>query len=236
MPGRTDPGAPGQLAAARERLARARRVVVLTGAGLAPGSGAGGACADEAPEDFFEDPVAVWRRYDAVRALLAEAGPAASHRAIAELERRAHGFTLVTLAVDGLHRLAGSRVVLELFGNLWQVRCTRCGLRSANPAVPAATLPSCPVCTGLARPDVVWRGEHLPQEALTRCFEALSTCEVLLVAGTPASRPPAAAFVEVARRAGAFVVEVVPSPPSRPSPADALLLGPLDELLPLLVS
>ena len=53
---------------------------------------------------------------------------------------------------------AGSRRVLELLGNLWQVRCTRCGLRSANRDVPIGDLPSCPVCTALVRPDVLWRG------------------------------------------------------------------------------
>ncbi|HEY5998896.1 MAG TPA: Sir2 family NAD-dependent protein deacetylase [bacterium] len=227
----------------RARIARARRLVVLTGPALAPdnaipafsdcGTTFGGAevRAVAAQQPFFEDPVAVWRWYDECRRRLAGVAPGAARRALAEAERRAEAFTLATECVDGLHRRAGSRNVVELRGSVWQTHCTRCGLRSENRDVPIAMPPSCPLCTGLARPGVLWRGEEVPRPLLERCFEALRRCDALVVAGTPGDGQPAVAFIAVARRAGAFVVEVSADP--RPgSAADALVIGPPDDVVP----
>jgi NAD-dependent deacetylase len=239
-------GTPRLIEEVRLRLARARRVFVLTGAGLNPddavpsfsdcGTRLGGRSVREiaAQEPFFEDPVAVWRWYDEHRRRLSTVQPGPAHRALAELERRVETCTLATECVDGLHRLAGSKAVLELRGNLWQVRCTRCGMRSVNREIPIPNPPSCPLCTGLVRPFLVWQGEEVPQDLLVRSFEALTKCEVLLLAGIPGKLPPAPSFVGVARKAGAFVVEVSP-PPAAGSPADVLLTGSPAEILPLLV-
>jgi NAD-dependent deacetylase len=218
----------------RSRLSRARRVVALTGTGLDL-TGAGAECSAHPPEPFFADPVAVWRRHDAHRARLAAVLPDPAHRAFAALECRTKHFTLATESIEGLHRLAGSRRVLELHGNLWEVRCTRCGLRSVNREIPIANPPSCPICTGLVRPGILWRDEHLPQELLVRCFEALRACEVLIIAGTSSGIHPASRFADVARRAGAYVVEVAPEPPAVHVSVSALLVGAPQDILPRLV-
>jgi NAD-dependent deacetylase len=234
--------------AARLRLAQARRVVALTGPGLDPGDaipafsecgtrfGGRSVAAVAAPGPFFEDPVAVWRWYDERRQLLAAVRPGAAHRALAGAERRAETFTLVTECVDGLHRNAGNRNVLELRGSIWQIHCTLCGLRSVNREVPIPMPPSCPICTGLARPGVVWQGEQVPRDLLVRSFEALRRCDVLIVAGSPSRLQPAAAFVAVARRAGAYIVEVAGARDESGSPADLLLVGDPGEILSSLVS
>lgn len=233
---------------ARSRIARARRPVVLTGAGLvrdtaAPafsdcGTRFGGSMAAEvaAARPFFEDPVAIWRWYDERRRRLEAVQPTAAHRALAEMERRAAAFTLATECVDGLHRLAGSADVLELRGSIWQIRCTLCGMRSVNRDVPIHIPPPCPLCTGLARPGVVWQGEEVPRDLLLRSFEALRRCDLLLIVGSPAGVQPAAAFTAVARSAGASVIEVAVEPPPETSPADILVHGPLGEILPRLLS
>ena len=185
-----------------------------------------------APLPFFEDPVTVWRWYDERRRQLCAVQPGAGHRALAQAERRAGAFTLATECVDGLHRRAGSRNVLELRGSIWQIHCTLCGLRSGNRDVPIRFPPACPLCTGLARPGVVWEGEEVPRDLLTRSFEALRSCDLLLVAGSPSRLQPAAAFVAVARKAGAFIVEIAREAPEGMSPADILLLGNPEEILP----
>ena len=125
--------------------------------------------------------------------------------------------------------------MLELRGNIWAVRCTRCGMGSVNREVPIPTPPSCPICTGLVRPGIVWRGEHLPQELLVRCFEALSKCEVLIVAGTSSLSHPASLFVGVARKAASYIVEIAPEPPAGASSVDALLIGAAEDILPQIV-
>ncbi len=122
------------LATVRERLARARRVLVVTGAGISAESGiptfrgADGYWrnhrAEElaSPEGFARDPQLVWEWYDHRRRLVAECEPNAGHQAVAALERRAPEFMLITQNVDGLHRLAGSERVVELHGNIWRVK------------------------------------------------------------------------------------------------------------------
>jgi len=235
------------IAQVRSRLSRARRVVAFTGSGPASVAGVpafspsghtlGGRSSREiaTPRPFFEDPCAVWDWYDAQRTPLAAVQPSAAHRALAALEKRIPVFTLVTENIDGLHRLAGCKNVLELRGNIWVVRCTRCGLRAVNREIPIANPPSCPICTGLVRPDIIWQGEHLPEELLVRSFEALSTCEVLLVVGTSSRCQPAASFVGVARKSGAYLVEIAPATAAGDAAIDAPLVGTVEDLLPQIV-
>lgn len=228
-------------------MARARRLVALTGSGLVPddavpsfsecGTRLGGRNVADiaAPQPFFEDPVAVWRWYDERRRELSGVRPGAAHRALVETERRAEAFTLATECVDGLHQRAGSKNVLELRGSIWHVHCTLCGLRSENRDLPVTLPPPCPLCTGLTRPAIVWQGEQVSRDLLLRCFEALRRCDVLIVVGSPTRLQPAAAFTAVARKAGAFIVEIAAAPPGEASLADALLVGHPDEILPDIV-
>lgn len=234
---------------ARARIARARRLVALTGPGIAPdeavpafsdcGRRLGGRRVAEiaAAQPFFEDPVAVWGWYDEHRVRLAGVQPTAAHLALAALERRAGAFTLATECIDGLHRRAGSAKVLELRGSIWLLQCTRCGLRSENREAPLGVIPPpCPLCTGLTRPGVLWQGEPVPRDLLERSFAALRSCEALIVAGSPGDRQPAAAFIAVARRAGAFVLEIAAFEPAGGSMADELLVGTPAEILPILLA
>ncbi len=214
-----------QLTEARGRLRAARRVAVLTGAGVSADSGIPtfrdaqeGLWARYRPEDlatpqaYARDPQLVWRWYAWRYALCAQARPNAAHARLAALEATlGEGFTLVTQNVDGLHARAGSRRVLELHGNLGRARCARCGHTQALPAPEAFTPPPvCAVCGAAMRPDVVWFGEALPHAALEGAWLAFERCEVALVIGTSGVVQPAASLAEVARRAGAVVIEVNP--------------------------
>lgn len=234
------------LEAAARLLRPISRLVAFTGAGVSAESGvptfrgAGGfwknVRAEEVatPEAFARDPEMVWEFYNYRRNLLAEIKANPAHEALADLESRIEGVTLVTQNVDGLHRLAGSRNVLELHGNLWRVRCTGCGsvLDKYREVLPP--LPTCDACGALLRPDVVWFGETLPEAVWNEAFAAIERCEAILVVGTSAVVYPAAGLVELARQNAARVVEVNVEPTPASELADVCLVGKAGEILPAL--
>lgn len=232
----------------QERLAKAGRVAVLTGAGVSAESGvptfrgAGGLwrkyrAEDLAtPEAFHRNPKLVWEWYDSRRQLIARCQPNAAHRAIALLERRVPEFLLITQNVDGLHRLAGSVRLVELHGNLWRVRCLDDGKVTENLEVPLQVMPPRCGCGGLLRPDVVWFGEALPPEALQEAYDLAESCDVFLVVGTSVVVQPAASLPAIARRRGAYVVEVNLEPTPLTSLAQESHHGKAAEILPRLLA
>ncbi len=238
---------PTDLDIARERLATARRVAVLTGAGISAESGVptfrgdGGLWENHRPEElatpgaFAKDPALVWRWYNWRRRLIADCRPNPAHEALAALEVRVPEFTLITQNVDGLHGLAGSRRLMEIHGSIWRLRCLDCGQRQEERELDLPAPPSCPQCGGLVRPDVVWFGEALDSELLERAWQAAQQAEVMLVVGTSAVVQPAAGLAGVAKEAGAFVVEVNLEPTPNTGWVDVALLGKAGEILPRLV-
>lgn len=213
-------------AALRERfweLARAaRRPVAITGAGVSAESGVptfrgeDGLWKRYRPEElatpgaFARNPELVWQWYNWRRERIARARPNPAHHWLARYERLKPGFVLVTQNVDGLHRLAGSRNVIEIHGNLWIVRCTKCRFEAEDRRVPMPILPRCPGCGGLVRPGVVWFGEPLPEEGLADAVEAVRRADLLLVLGTSAVVYPVAGLPDLAPDTP--LVEVNPEP------------------------
>lgn len=232
----------------KARLTAARAVTVLTGAGISADSGvptfrgADGLWRNfrakdlATPEAFARDPRLVWEWYNWRRELIATKSPNPAHYALADLERRLERFWLITQNVDGLHRAAGSQKLSEIHGNIWKVRCTRCGRVDENREVPITILPSCAACGGLLRPHIVWFGESLATEDLDRSHEALGRCEVLLIIGTSGIVYPAASFAPVAKAAGAFVVEINPDATPHTELVDVSLQGRAKDVVPELFS
>ncbi|MBX3306112.1 MAG: NAD-dependent deacylase [Nitrospira sp.] len=240
--------APGStLELVRQRLAAARNITVLTGAGISADSGvptfrgADGFWRQYRAEDlatpdaFARDPKLVWEWYNWRRELLAMKQPNAAHLGIVELERRSPTFWLITQNVDGLHRDAGSRNLSEIHGNIWKVRCTGCHAVDENRDVPISILPSCLQCGALLRPHIVWFGESLLAEDLQQCSTVLRSCDLLLVIGTSGVVYPAAGFASVAKDAGAFVAEINLDPTPQSSLVDVSLQGRAKDLVPLLL-
>lgn len=204
----------------RHKLAAAAHVVVLTGAGVSAESGVPtfrgkdglwrryNAMDLATPEAFAEDPHLVWEFYNWRREILAGVKPNAAHYALAELERQKPHFTLITQNIDRLHQAAGSQNVLELHGNIWTVRCTECGRLEEDRTVPLPPLPACRSCGKLLRPHVVWFGESLPPRVLSRSFEAIQSCDLMIVIGTSGTVQPAASMGMHARSHGASVAEI----------------------------
>ena len=231
-----------------ERLRGARRVTVLTGAGVSAESGVPtfrdaqtGLWSKFKPEDlatpeaFRRNPKLVWEWYAMRRAKVREGEPNAGHRALVELEQRVPGFLMATQNVDGLHQRAGSRNVVELHGNITRTKCFDDGALVEEWAQTGEVPPRCPRCGGPLRPDVVWFNENLPPEAFARAAEAARHCDVFLSVGTSALVYPAAALPLDAQAAGALLVEVNPTPTPLTPNADFFLQGTSGKILPGLV-
>ena len=239
---------PAGLGAAASRLRAARRIAVLTGAGISAESGIPtfrdaltGLWAHFKPEElatpeaFARDPETVWRWYRARRLALREAEPNPGHLALVELERRIPRFTLVTQNVDGLHARAGQREVIELHGNITRVKC----FEQEHPApefTDSEAVPRCAHCGSPLRPDVVWFGEMLPATGLHRALAAARSCDVFLSVGTSNLVEPAASLPWLAAESGALVLIVNPSREGqRSGPGIHHLSGPAGTVLPALL-
>jgi NAD-dependent deacetylase len=232
---------------AREWLAQATAVAVLTGAGISAESGVPTFRGSEGlwknfkpeelatPEAFAKNPKLVWEWYDWRRGLIAQAKPNAAHKALVQIEIRKPRFTLITQNVDGLHDLAGSGKMLKLHGDIWRMRCTACGANFPNRRVPLPKIPPHCACGGMARPGVVWFGEALPDGMMKEAEHAAAAAEVFLVIGTSAVVYPAAGLVPYARQAGAKVIEINTEPTALSATVDCSLQGPAGSILPHLL-
>lgn len=197
-----------------------RNVVILTGAGISAESGL----------DTFRDPSGIWAKYDYRRVATPEgfrdnpalvhefynmrrreaAGrvPNAAHLALARLEREwPGGFLLVTQNIDGLHEKAGSEKVRHMHGTLDGGLCSGCGSRFMQRS-DMDEQSVCPACreVGTVRPDVVWFGE-MPY-FMDEISDAISTADLFISIGTSGTVYPAAGFVQEAKQAGAWTVEL----------------------------
>jgi NAD-dependent deacetylase len=235
---------------AADLLRPARRVAVLTGAGVSAESGIptfraadglweGHRIEDVAsPYGFRRDPKLVWTLYGGRRANVATAKPNPGHAALVALEDRwGPDFTLVTQNVDGLHQDAGNRRVLEIHGSLRRTLCLSCREVNDRGLVPLGDAPLCE-CGGRLRPDIVWFGEGLPVDIWEEAQIKASECDVLLVVGTSAVVHPAASLIPIARRTrtpGAKVIEVNMARTEASFLADVGLYGPSGQVLPRLV-
>jgi NAD-dependent deacetylase len=247
---------------ARALLARARRVVVLSGAGISTDSGI--------PD--FRGPNGVWtkdpeaekastlahyvgsaevRRRAWQRRLTSsmwEAEPNRAHAALVDLERSGRLDTLVTQNIDGLHQKAGSDParVVEIHGTSLHVMCLRCGHR--QPAEPVHQRvrhgdldPAClqvvgsRQCDGILKPATISFGQDLVAGDLRRAENAAAACDLLLAVGSTLGVYPVAGMVPIAARAGATVVIMNGGPTALDELADVVVEGGLGTQLPALV-
>ncbi|MBU6399380.1 MAG: NAD-dependent deacylase [Verrucomicrobia bacterium] len=229
-------------------MRQARRLTVLTGAGVSAESGVPtfreartGLWAKYRPEDlatpeaFQRNPKLVWEWYALRRQRVSVVAPNAGHRALVEFEGRVAVFTLITQNVDGLHQRAGSRRVLELHGNLTRTKCSREDRLVESWPETAEIPPRCPRCGGWLRPDVVWFGEALPGVTLAAATQASRACDLFISVGTSTVVQPAASLPYEALRHGAMVVEVNPNGTPLSGEANYRLPGLSGEVLPALL-
>jgi NAD-dependent deacetylase len=230
------------------KLAHAESVAVLTGAGISAESGVPTFRSNDGlwnkfkPEElanfeaFSRNPELVWEWYMQRKRAMEEVAPNPGHYALVDMEKRFREFAIITQNIDNLHRRAGSTRIFELHGNIERNYCLGCGRNYSNADLFAMTnVPRCTVCRGMIRPDVVWFGEMLPVEEWNESVTASERADVFFSIGTSAVVYPAASLVTIARRSGAYVVEINAEPTDLSHTVDELLLGRSGEILPKLV-
>jgi NAD-dependent deacetylase len=242
---------------ARELLGRAKRVVVLTGAGISTDSGI--------PD--FRGPQGAWTKNPEAEKMATiqyyvsdpeirksswrnrlehaawSASPNPGHFALVDLERQGKLHTLVTQNVDELHQRAGTdpATVVEIHGTMRAVQCLSCGERApmerALERVRAGEEdPPCRTCGGILKSATISFGQNLVPDDLMRAQLAAETCDLLLAVGSGLSVYPAAGMVPIAKEAGAALIIVNAEPTPFDPVADAVLRGSISEILPRLVS
>jgi NAD-dependent deacetylase len=242
---------------AREAVAEARRIVVLTGAGISTDSGI--------PD--FRGPNGVWtrnpkaERTSDIRYYVSDpevrrlawlhrldtpiwtAEPNTGHLAIVDLERQRRLHAVVTQNIDGLHQAAGNdpELVVEVHGTVRDTRCLGCD--DVRPMIEALDRvrageadPPCRVCGGIIKSDTISFGQPLVPDVIERALRVATECDVLLAVGSTLSVYPVAGCVPTARRAGATVVIVNASPTEMDQIAHHVIRGPIAEVLPALVT
>ena len=232
-----------------ELLGSADRVLALTGAGVSVPSGipdfrspGTGLWANVDPMEvahiavFRREPERFWHFYGRRFAALRGKRPNGAHRALAELERRGIVEAVVTQNIDGLHRLAGTRDLIEVHGSIATSSCPDCGRRfeladvRSRLAAAADGVPRC-ACGAALKPDVVLFGELLPEAALARASELAAAADVLLCVGSSLEVYPVAQLPQITLAAGGAVALVTKGPTPYDSDAAVKLDGDVVEEL-----
>ncbi len=181
-------------------------------------------------EAFRRDPEKVLTFHRERRLEVAACRPNSGHHVIAALEQQHPGVSVVTQNIDGLHGWAGSGRVIELHGSLWRLRCPRDGWRLE--IKPGSDYPDRCECGAWLRPDIIWFGDNLDNDVITRAMESLAGCDLFVSVGTSGTVWPAAGFPQVARQNGAHCVEINTEDNEMSSLYDTRLRGPAGEALP----
>jgi len=247
---------PPGVAAARDFVADAERVVVLSGAGISTDSGipdfrgpqglwTKNPAAEKASDisHYLNDPevrAAAWQARLHTPAWQAQ--PNDGHRAVVELEDRGSLHAVVTQNIDGLHQRAGNHPdkVIEVHGTIWFSRCWDCNDRremddTLERVRAGEEDPSCLLCGGILKSDTISFGQSLVPEVIERAMRVSEECDLLLAVGSTLSVFPAANCVPVAKATGARVVIVNGQQTSMDRHADQLLHGAIGEILPALI-
>lgn len=231
----------------------AKRIFVLTGAGVSAESGIptfrGGGGAPvwrglpfeqlSSARMVNENLPLVWEWFDYRRNIVGKCKPNAAHQALAKIQQsgRLEEFTLVTQNIDGLHQSAGAENVIELHGSLWRARCLSCKNNQDLREIPEDERPPvCPECSDSMRPDVILFGEAMPMKAVMEAQNEAQNCDLCIVIGTSVLVYPAAELPVIAKRAGAKIIEINPEQTPLSDQADVTLRGAAAEILPMVFS
>jgi NAD-dependent deacetylase len=234
-------------------IRRLQPCVVLTGAGVSTESGIPdfrsptGLWAEIDPreyasiEAFRADPEKVWRFYGPRISMLVDTEPNSAHFALAELERRGLVRAVVTQNIDLLHERAGSREVVEVHGSIRACTCLDCGSSYGLAHIVKwfeehpEEAPRCFSCAAVLKPDIVFFGELLPEQAIDRAYELARSAGLMLVVGSSLEVFPVAGLPDETLRSGGRVAIVNRGPTPIDDRAAVRLEGSAGEILSALL-
>jgi NAD-dependent deacetylase len=243
-------------ARARGWVDDAKRVVVLTGAGISTDSGI--------PD--FRGPQGLWtknplaEKMSNIHYYLADqevrklawqnrmsspawtAKPNAGHLALVHLEQRQKLHALITQNIDELHQQAGNSPgkVIEVHGSMRRFMCWGCGMRGPMQLVlervrAGEADPPCRDCGGILKSDTISFGQQLVPEVIDRAMQVAAQADLFIAVGTTLQVYPVAGAVDIARSAGAKLVIVNAQPTPFDEVADAVFPASISETLPLVL-
>ncbi len=230
---------------AADDLIAAKNVAALTGAGISvesgipPFRGKGGLWERFDPMEFahidtlMRDPAKVWRvLVKEMKEMLDRAKPNDGHKGLVKLEARDKLKTIITQNIDGLHQAAGNSDVIEFHGSFAWQRCMDCNKKYETRKVDVSQIPPRCECSGILRPDAVFYGEMIPDDAMWRSKQAATDCDLMLVIGTSAVVQPASMMPVIAKNKGAKIVEINPErTPLTHEISDYLIMGKAGEVM-----
>ncbi|HEY5728934.1 MAG TPA: NAD-dependent deacylase [Anaerolineales bacterium] len=235
---------------AAELFRRARRVVVLTGAGISTPSGipdfrsegTGLWSSDEPMEvaslsTFRTHPERFFNWFRPLAGQIFHAQPNVAHLALADLENAGTGQTIITQNIDMLHQKAGSKKVIEMHGTMQTLSCTRCYRKYESEDfvkrfIDDGTIPLCLNCNGILKPDVILFGEQLPQAAWYEAQNAARGCDLMVVAGSSLEVLPVAGLPMQAVDRGVHLIILNNSPTYINVRADVVIMDDVAATLP----
>jgi len=204
---------------AADLISQSRLTLALTGAGISVESGipdfrsAGGLWSKYDPSEyatitaFRQNPERVWNMLRDMDAVVSSARPNPAHIGMGEMEKMGFLHCIITQNVDNLHQAGGAKNVIEYHGNSSTLSCLSCGRTYHAVDKRGERTPRCE-CKTILKPDVVFFGEAIPPEALSRSFQLASSAEVLMVVGTSAVVSPANTIPSIAKDRGAKIIEI----------------------------
>lgn len=199
-----------QIQELQEIIDNSTHIVFFTGAGVSTASGIPDFRSTDGlynqkyqfpPEEilshhFFKQHTEEFFRFYRDKMLYPDVKPSFVHQYIATLEKRNKKVTVITQNIDGLHQLAGSTNVLELHGSVLRNTCMQCHTKySLDEILKMDTVPHCPKCNGIIKPDVVLYEEGLDETILNQSLHALQTADTCIVLGTSLVVYPAAGLL-----------------------------------------
>jgi NAD-dependent deacetylase len=229
------------------RLKNASAVTALTGAGISADSGIptfrgkDGIWENQkveelaTPQALENNPDLFWKFYNWRKKSINDVKPNLGHYSLVDFERIYEDFLLVTQNVDNLHQTAGNEKIVELHGNIFHTKCSKCNKIHDVPLSADPQIPTCKFCGGKLRPDVVLFGENLDENNLRKAQEAAAGCEIFFSIGTSSIVEPAASLPYLAKANGSYVVEINAEETPLSEHVDECLRGSTGKLLPALV-